>query len=42
MNLRTVLDREHVDGLPELARIAKARGLFIVCKGVTAFGSLLS
>ena len=38
VNLRTVLDRENIAGLPELARIAKARGWTGHPKFKTAFG----
>lgn len=38
VNLRTVLDRENIGGLPELARIAKARGWVGHPKFKTQFG----
>ena len=38
VNLRTVLDRENIAGLPELARIAKARGWVGHPKFKTQFG----
>ncbi len=38
VNLRTVLDRDNIAGLPELARIAKARGWVGHAKFKTQFG----